>query len=373
MNILILSWRDPRHPLAGGAEQSVLEHAKGWLDAGNNITWFSSRYKNSFKKENFESIEIERGGNQYLGVQFAAFFHYLKNKNKIDLVIDQFHGLPFFTPLYVRKPKLALIQEVAKKVWFLNPLPRPINWLVGLIGYLFEPLVLKLYRNVFFMTASMSAREDIIKMGIDTEKITVIPHGVTLPKKAVKSEKEKIKTITYLGILSKDKGIEDAIKCFQILASRTNYQFWVIGQGETKTYEEKIKKLAKSLGNKIIFWGFVSQQRKFELLAKSHILINPSIHEGWGLVNIEANCVGTPVVACNSAGLVDSVRNGESGAIVENNTPEELAKAVVSILDDERNYNALIRGSTMWADKFSWSESKQKSLDLVNRIIKNEI
>lgn len=366
MNILILSWRDPKHPLAGGAEQSVLEHAKGWLSAGYNVTWFSSRFHGSKEKENIDGIDILRKGNQYVGVQISAFCYYLKNNRNTDFVIDQFHGLPFFTPFYVKGPKIALIQEVAGKVWFLNSFPSPINWVVGLTGYLLEPLIFKFYKNTYFLTASETTKHDIERMGIDKEKITIIHHGVTLPKKINDYRKEKINTITYLGIISKDKGIEGAISCFKTLSKMGNYRFWVIGKGETKNYEDKIKKAARSLGSNITFWGFVSQEKKFELLAKSHLLINPSVHEGWGLVNIEANSVGTPVVAYNSAGLVDSVKDGESGKIVEKGTSGELAKAVANILNNKKYYYKLVNSSIIWANKFSWEESKRKSLKYIN-------
>src|SRR3990167_7300127 len=139
MNILVFSWRDPKHPLAGGAEQVMHEHMKVWIKAGHSVTLFSSKIKGLPTSETFDAVQIVRGGYQYLGVQIAAFLYYLKNKNKFDLLVDQFHGLPFFTPLYSKKPKLAVIQETARNVWFLNPLPRPINWLVGIIGYFGEP------------------------------------------------------------------------------------------------------------------------------------------------------------------------------------------------------------------------------------------
>lgn len=368
MNILILSWRDPRHPLAGGAEQSVWEHAKGWQKAGHRITWFASRFKGSPPEETVDSIEIVRGGCQYGGVQLAACRYYFKNRGAIDLVVDQFHGFPFFTPLYVSKPKLALIQEVAKKVWFLNPLPWPANWLVGAVGYLTEPLIFKFYGNVCFMTASESAKKDITTMRIPAESITVIPHGVTLSKLKIKRQKEKIKTITYLGILSRDKGIEEAIACFKILAKKGNYCFWVIGRGETKKYEKKIRALARPLGRNITFWGFVGQAKKFGLLSRSHLLVNPSAHEGWGLVNIEANSVGVPVVAYRSAGLIDSVKDGESGIIVEKDSPEELARTVFDILADGRKYSALSKGSLFWSRKFSWPKSQKMSLELINKV-----
>ncbi|MFC1625805.1 hypothetical protein ACFL1Q_02105 [Patescibacteria group bacterium] len=96
MNILILSWRDPKHPLAGGAEQVMHQHMKGWVKVGHDVTLFSSKCKNLHNSESFEGVKIIRKGYQYLGVQIAGLFYYLKNKNSYDFVVDQFHGLPFF-------------------------------------------------------------------------------------------------------------------------------------------------------------------------------------------------------------------------------------------------------------------------------------
>lgn len=371
MNILVFSWRDPKHPLAGGAEQVMHEHMKGWVKVGYGVTLFSSMISSLKREEILDGVKIVRGGYQYLGVQLAGFRYYQKHKNEYNFIVDQFHGLPFFTPLYVKKPKLAVIQETASKVWFLNPLPLPVNWMVGVLGYLVEPIIFLLYRNVHFMTGSQSAKTDVSKLGgIQKRNITVIPHGVITEKVKINGEKRKEKTITYLGVLSKDKGIEDALRCFSILSREPHYEFWIIGKPETKEYLNRLKSIVKRLGlaGRVEFWGFVSQKKKFELLSKAHVLVNPSVHEGWGLVNIEANSVGTPVVAYKVSGSVDSVKDGVSGILCHENTPEELAKNIRKILNNQKKYQDLKRGALAWGNKFSWDKSKLESLSLINKI-----
>lgn len=368
MNILVFSWRDPIHPLAGGAEQVMHEHIKGWVAAGHKVTLFSSKFPNCLVEENMDGIKLIHQGDQYIGVKFAAFIYYLKNKNSFDLIVDQFHGIPFFTPLYVGKPKLAVLQEVAKEVWFLNGFPWPFSWIVGILGYITEPLIFLLYKKTLFLVGSQSAKGDLIKMGISKENINIIPHGVII-KKIVKScRKEKIKTIVFLGALFKDKGIEDALKTFSILDRSGKYNFWVIGKG-SKEYEEYLNTLKIKLGlkSKVVFWGFVDESKKFELLARAHILINPSIREGWGLVNIEANAMGMPVVAYQSPGLVDSVKDGVSGIICKKNTPEELSKVIKNNLSDKEEYNRLQMGAISWSKNFKWEKSRRLSLDLIEK------
>ncbi len=370
MNILVFSWRDPKHPLAGGAEQVMHEHMKGWISAGHKVTLFSSYMKGLSKKETLDGVEIVRDGYQYLGVQLKGFLYYLKKRRDFDFIVDQFHGVPFFTPLFSKKPKLVVIQEPTRTVWLLNPLPWPLNWIIGTIGYLGEPFIFLFYRRTLFMTGSESAKDDIIYFGIPAKNITVVPHGVIIKDLESNPEKEKIFTVVFLGVLSKDKGIEDAVKTFSILKDLGQFQFWVVGRAETHRYESHIKQIVKKLGLQasVKFWGFVSQEEKFRLLARSHILINPSIREGWGLVNIEANYYQTPVVAYSSRGLIDSVQDGVSGIICKNNTPFDLAKNILQILVDKDLYSSLQNGAKEWSKNFSWDKSKKKSLELLESL-----
>lgn len=369
MKILVFSWRDPKHPLAGGAEQVMHEHMKGWIEVGHKVTLFAAYFKGGKKEEEIDGVNIIREGSPYLVVQFKGFLFYQKHKNEFDLVVDQFHALPFFTPLYIRKAKIAVIQETAREVWFLSHIIWPLNWIVGLIGYLLEPFFFLFYKNIPFITGSQSTKDDIIHFGIPKKNITVIPHGVIIKEVNPLPSKEKKFTVVYLGILSKDKGIEDAIKVFSILNNLGNFQFWVIGKGEVSQYETYIKQVAKKLGlENITFWGYVSQENKFKLLAKAQVLVNPSRREGWGLVNIEANYFGTPVVAYSARGLVDSVRDGVSGVLCKNNTPEDMAKNVLQISVDKDLYSSLQKGSKKWSKNFSWDRSKKKSLELLNNL-----
>lgn len=368
MNILVFSWRDPKHPLAGGAEQSMHEHMKGWVKAGHNVTFFSSKINGLSQTENIDGIKIIRQGYQYLGVQISAFFFYFRHRKEFNFVVDQFHGIPFFTPLYVFKPKLAVLQEVTKEVWFKNPLTFPINLIVGLIGYIFEPFIFLFYRNCKFMVGSNSAKEDLIKFGIPSINITIVPHGVMLPKLIPKHQITNPKMITYFGPLTPDKGIMNAISVFNILNKKGNYKFCIIGRPETDEYYKKVMDSIERFGllDKIEFWKRPSDEEKFEILSKSYVLINPSIREGWGLVNIEANLVGTPVIAYPSQGLVDSVKHGVSGILTKSSTPENLASEIERLTSNRDEYAKLVEGSKKWASNFNWEKSRKVSLDLIH-------
>lgn len=368
MNILVLSWRDPKHPLAGGAEQVMHEHMKGWVKAGHNVTLFSSFNKKNKNQETLDGIKIIRSGNQYLGVQIKAFFYYICNRKSFDFIVDQFHGIPFFTPLYVKKPKLAVLQEVAKEVWFKNPLIFPINLIVGLLGFVLEPFIFLFYKNVQFMVGSNSAKKDLIKFGIKDKMITIVPHGVILPDLIPKHQITDPKIITYFGPLTADKGIIDALKAFNILSINEKYNFVVIGRPETDYYYKKVMQAVDDfkINDKITFYKRPTDEEKFEILSKTYLLINPSIREGWGLVNIEANIVGTPVIAYPSQGLIDSVKDDQSGIITKKSRPEDLADEIEKLVVNSMKYEKLSNGAKKWASYFSWKKSRKLSLNLIH-------
>ena len=364
LNILIVSWRGPGHPQAGGAEISTHEHARGWVQAGHSVTLFTSSYPGARPQEKVDGVNVIRKGTQVFGVQLEALKWYLFDTHlRFDIVVDQFHGIPFFTPLYVKEKKLSFIHEVAKEVWNLNPWPWPFNLIPALVGRIFEPLIFKLiYRKIPFMTVSQSTKEDLVNWGIPQNNITVVHNGIDKFITKNHFPKESRKTVIFLGVLSRDKGIEDALRVFSLLKNQSEkWQFWVVGKGDTR----KLK-----IGKNIKLWGFVSEKKKFELLSRAHILINPSVREGWGLVVMEAASVGTPTVAFNVPGLRDSILNGHTGIVVEKlHSVNNMALEIINLLGSDERYRSMSAEAIKWSKKFSWKESSTKSLDLINKII----
>lgn len=374
MKILIFSWRGPHHPNAGGAELSTHEHAKRWVKAGHSVTLFTSYYQGAKRIEQIDGVTIIRRGRQFFGVQWESFKWYLYGDHiKYDLIIDQFHGIPFFTPLYVREKKLAFIHEVTKEVWGLNPLPSPFNLIAACIGIIFEPLVFKLlYKNIPFMTVSESTKADLINWGIPETNVTVIHNGVSTLLIKNHVQKEKKKTLIFLGALAKDKGVKEAIEVFSILDRLDhNFQFWVVGKGDSryiKLLQDKCRNL--QIDEKVHFWGFVTEVKKFELLKKAHILINPSIREGWGLVVIEAASVGTPAAAFNVQGLKDSIVNDKTGILCQGTSAQELAEAILGLLKNNKKYQKMCQSAVAWSKMFSWNKASNESLRLLNDLLK---
>lgn len=364
MKILILNWRDIRHPLSGGAEISTHEHAKAWVKAGHQVIYFSSFFKGAKKTEETDGINFIRYGNHYTVHLWAFLYFVTKLRGKIDLIVDEFHFIPFFSTLYFHGKILAFIHETAGEIWFKNK-PFPVN----LICFLLEPLFFKLYTNVFFMTVSDSTKKDIIKFGIKKENIRVVHNGVW--QITNKYTKERVPTIIYLGKLAEDKGVKEAILAFEMIKKNIEkIKFWIAGKEEKAGYQNKIKEMVdkKGIKNETIFFGYVSESKKHELLKKAWILIHPSIKEGWGLTVMEAAVQGTPTVAYNIVGLRDSIRNDITGLLTKNKHPEELAKKILMLCKNRVLYKKLGDNACIWSKTFNWEKAQKQSLQLIEKL-----
>ncbi|HEX8965625.1 MAG TPA: glycosyltransferase family 4 protein [Patescibacteria group bacterium] len=365
MTILILNWRDPKNPKAGGAEIATLEHAKVWIAHGHTVWWFSQSFKNAKLQENIEGVTIFRKGN-FL-VYFWAFLFYIKNKNKINAVVDEFHGLPYFSPLYVKKPILAFIHEVAGVIWdYMYPFP------LNIIGKILEPLFFIPYKTMPFITGANSAAEDLEKIGIPKKNITVIHHGVITIPVSENVKRENNPTYIFVNRLVKMKGVEDVLSAFkEIIVKQHEAKLWIVGSGEEK-YVASLKKMVSknNLENSVKFWGFVSQKQKFELYKKAHILLHASVKEGWGLNVIEAASVGTPAIVYNVAGLKDAVKNNQTGIVLSLNNPTEMAYQATELLKNTEKYNQLSKNAKDWAKQFTWKRAGETSLMLIEKLAK---
>ena len=113
------------------------------------------------------------------------------------------------------------------------------------------------------------------------------------------------------------------------------------------------------------FTGFVSDERKVELLQQAALMVQCSEKEGWGLTVTEAYACGTPVVARDVPGLSDSVQDGVTGLLVRHGKPEPLAAAISKLLLDEDRRLEMAESAQEWSRRFRWDISARAVLAAV--------
>src|SRR5258706_3502435 len=303
MNILILNWRDVRHPKSGGAELVTMEHAKGWVKAGHRVTWLTASYPGAKPESAVEGVHFVRRWGA-LSVYLYAPFYVLANARLVDIIVDEVHGFPFFSPLFTRKPVVVFIHEVAGEIWdYMFPFPK------NVIGKFLEQWYFQLYRHCLFWTDAQSTVSELVERGIPKEQCIAIPCPIIKASnfRIQSSKKQLHPTYVFISRVVRMKGVEEIIKAFSfIVRTQKNATLWIVGVGE-RSYIEELRRMMREYGieDHVIFFGNVSEGRKFSLLSRAHILLHASVKEGWGLVVLEAASVGTPAVVYNVHGLRD--------------------------------------------------------------------
>jgi glycosyltransferase involved in cell wall biosynthesis len=98
-------------------------------------------------------------------------------------------------------------------------------------------------------------------------------------------------------------------------------------------------------------------------------VVNPSSKEGWGIVNVEANAVGTPAIAADSPGLRDSVQHGVTGMLYPYGDVPELTRQLLLILGDAVLRNTLGANAQRFASALSWDDTAVATIRFLERAI----
>ncbi len=363
MNILLLNWRDPKNPRAGGAEYVTLEHAKAWVKQGHKVTWFASGFSAATQEDVVDGVAIVRRGNS-ISVFIHALFYYFKNQKNIDVIVDQVHGIPFFSVLYADKPVILFIHEVAGHIWRVM-----YTWSIWWIGQLLERMYLWMYRNTPVWTDAPSTAEELVRLGIPRRHCVAIPCPIANPVLGVRPKKNTVPTFIFVGRLVRMKRVEDILTALKdIVHVLPKSQLWIVGEGD-RAYTSWLVARAKSLGiyRHVTWYGRVSEKKKLALLRSSHVLLHASVKEGWGLVVLEAASQWTPSVVYRIPGLVDTVKDGKTGIVVSSNTPSDLAKQAAALISDTSRYEKMQKEAARFADSLRWADATIQSEALIHK------
>jgi len=344
-SILIMNWRDIRNPDAGGAEVFTHEVAKRWVRWGHEVTILTSRYKGGPPEDLIDGVQVLRRGDRF-GVYRCARETYLERfRIGTDVVLDEINTRPFLTPQYVdpETPLFALIHQLAREYWF-SETPFPISYL----GYYFlEKRWLSRYAGIPCVTVSESTKKDLLDLGF--EEVCVVPEGLSLEPLEQAPEKPKVPSFVFVGRLTRAKKPDIAIHAFRIVRrSIPNARLSVVGDGYLR------KELERLAPDGVTFYGKVPDEEKLRLIREAHVILIPGTREGWGLVVLEANALGTPAVAFNIPGLRDSVLHNQTGILLEENDAETMANWCLRLVKESELRTKLGENALNWSRRFSW-------------------
>ncbi|MBI4830121.1 MAG: glycosyltransferase family 4 protein [Candidatus Lindowbacteria bacterium] len=368
--ILVFNWRDIKNPNAGGAEVNFQEIFKRLVRKGHQVTLVSSRHERSFPEEEWiDGIRIIRRGNRHtFNYTVPAVYKREFARTPIDVVLDDLNKIPFYTPLYVRHPLFVMVHHLHGKSTYGDAfLP------AALYVHFMERIIPLFYRGIPFVAVSESTKSELVRMGLDPRDIQIIHNGVDhesyTPDNSARAATPLIVCVTRL---KKYKGAHILLRAMEnVIKEIPDIRLIITGRGD---YEPKLNELTKKLhlNGCVEFAGFVTTAQKVDLYRRAQVVVNPSAKEGWGLTVIEANACGTPVIAAEAPGLIESVLHEKTGLLYPHDDIDALSKAIIRLLKDKPLRERFAARSIQWASEFTWEKATQEIEAFMDRVVREQ-
>ena len=357
MRILALNWRCARHPQAGGAELNLFEQARRWIAKGHEVAVVCADPGRRFapqRDELVDGVRVRRRGGQWTVYPRAALYM-LRAGRRYDRVLDVSNGVPFFAPLFTRRPVTLLVHHVHKDQWRVE-LPGP----AAAFGrFLEERVVPVVYKRSRVVAVSPTTRDALVATGFSERQIVIAYNGIAAPRQIAADAPGR--RVLYLGRLKRYKRIELLIAAFaDLCAGHPDVTLEIAGDGDARpTLEQRASELG--IADRVHFHGFVDDDTKARLLAEATVFATPSMHEGWGVSVIEANAYGCPCVAYDVPGLNVAICDGETGLLAADD--DEFRGHLARLLDDASLRARMSDAARRWAARFGWEACAETTLE----------
>lgn len=363
LRVAVLNWRDTTHPDGGGSERYIERIAADLVADGCAVEVYCSAHPGAPRQLVRDGIRFRHGGGRW-GVYGVALGRLIGDRlvgRGPEVVIDVQNGIPFFARLVAGCPVVVLVHHVHREQWGVVFGRR-----LAAIGWALESrLAPRVHRGCQYVAVSEVTRRELAGLGVAEEAIAVVHNGTPPVAEDVGGRRDADPSLVALGRLVPHKRVEHAMAVLARLRPEfPGLRLRVVGDG---WWRAELEREAARLGvtDDVTFTGFVNEQAKEELLARSWVLLAPSVKEGWGLMVVEAAAHGVPAIAyAQAGGLAESIHDGATGLLVDD--LDELVDATRRVLLDRAYRTALGDAARDHVQNFSW-RTASTSLHLLLR------
>ena len=352
----ILAWRDLDDPEAGGSERHAHHVASVWAEAGLDVTMRTSEAAGQPGAAPRDGYRVVRRGGRLSVFPRTAVRGLLERRAGPDGLVEVWNGMPFFTPLWARRPHIVLLHHVHAEMWKMV-LPKGLAEL----GYTMEHrLAPPVYRRSRIVTLSSSSKEEIVtRLGMAPSQVTVCPPGIEahFAPGTVRSE---VPLVVAVGRLVPVKRFELMIEVLlKLKPTIPDLQAVIVGEGYERTMLEEVIRQGNA-ESWISLPGYVDDAGLVDLYRRAWVVASTSLREGWGMTVTEAAACGTPSVVSRISGHEDAVVDTQTGLLFD--TLDQMADGLYSVLSDEVLRKRLATAALEFVSQFSWDETARGAL-----------
>jgi glycosyltransferase involved in cell wall biosynthesis len=348
----ILAWRDLVDVEAGGSELYMSRIAERWAAAGFDLTMRTSYAQGHRPRGTRDGYRVIRRAGRNMVFPTTIVEETLRRHGPIDGLVEVWNGVPYFSPLWFRGPRVIVLHHVHREMWKLV-LESP---MLSKIGETAESTIAPVfYRRSQVSTLSSSSKHELVDLlHFRPDRISLAPPGVD-PQYTPKGDKSTSPLVVAVGRLMPSKRFDDLIRvAARVRESVIDLQLVIAGEGYDR---ESLTSLIGDLGAEgwVTLAGQVTEDEKIDLYRRAWVVASASIAEGWGMTLTEAAACGTPAVARRIAGHLDAVMDGHSGILAPDT--ETLGDQLAAVLTDDALRARLTAGALEHAATFTWDNA----------------
>ena len=345
---------------SGGLNIYVQQTAK-LLSNKHNVTVVTAEKAESFKENNLEFVSLNLFEKD-LSVEDKEI--YLQDfRKKLDEIVD----LKSFDIIHAHYWLSGLVaKQIAEE--FKIPLIYTSHSLgIFLEGYNNERVDCEkiVMTESDFVTASSEFENVLISENykIDKNKIKHIPPGVDREIFSINPSIKIENIFLSIGRIQPQKGQLEVLNFLNNFRKiESNFKCYFIGGPSGKSGDEYLEELRKSikeadLGSHVEFLDSLPQTKIKELLNRSKLLLHTSKFETFGLVAIEANSMGVPVLTTNKGSLVEIIENNKNGFLSENLVESSVNNFVMDLLQDDSRFELIMKNCIEKSSKYDWQNT----------------
>ena len=357
-------------PNIGGIETFTKDLAVSLIAKGHSVTILTKKWPVEIsEKEEIDGIKVYRIFSAKTELQYSEMNEWLKknvNNFKADIVhvIGVRRCLPVAGLILSREMNIPIIMTIAG-----SEVPERFDPISAKVWNDNKDIIINSCKSANAVTSFSIGLKNNFEKVVSGVKIDVLYAGIDLSVFSnIIPHKHKKNYIISARRLSYDKGVDILIDAYSKIYSNYDIDLIIAGEGpELENLKHQTKKL--NLVDRVKFLGSVSIDKLAELLSGAILTVVPSRCEGGGLINIEAQAAGCPVIASDVGGISEYVADGYSGLLVPSGNSKDLSAKIEYLLNNESVRLNLIKNGKDFSSNFDFNFLVEKYVNYYKSVI----
>lgn len=355
----------------GGIQSHTWELSKALADQKHKVTVLTagSIYNKEVRyvKDAVEIIEIRYLPGRYLKPFHVAaeeiFFNLavrkwlFKNQHNYSIIHLQGRSGMFFTS----DSSAKIVTTIHGLIDVENAVERK-----SIGSLIYRKVASRLERlNISKANALITVSQELNRLVGVNENTIVIPNGVNPVEQ--KASQNKDRRLLFVGRIHPIKGYDTLLHALALTSSSIHLD--IVGDGPM--YRDMTNLIAQlGLEKRVRLHGNVPQEQVFNFMQTAFALILPSVFEGQGLVLLEANLYGIPVIASDIPSIKEVVEHGENGLLCSPNEPSEFAEAITKLFKNTELAHSIGQtGHRKVLEGYTWQQIANKTVEVYHKTL----